>query len=166
MASSTSGPCAYCDCPGRTLKCDLCADAPTKDLKRTRTTFFCNEECKSKIWESHQKDTCKAGSTRKALKLFADTLQKAWIIICKETSNLVMLQAQQVSPKELHVHVGPPEGLTQHLPSHIWSTLSSNDRAAILTASNGNRCDAFANCDAMLKAYIAGQAICLCYRPK
>ncbi|GAB7337245.1 hypothetical protein MBLNU457_g2618t1 [Dothideomycetes sp. NU457] len=162
MAPPTSGPCAYCDSPGKTLKCDSCADAPTKDLKRTRTTFFCNEECKKNIWESHQKDTCRAGSARKALKLFADTLQKAWLLICKESSALVALRVHQVSPKEFHVYVDATpsrlprtsDGTVPPLARHIWETLSDNDHATILTA--GNRFDALMHCDATVKAYIGG----------
>ena len=157
MAPPTSGPCAYCDSPGMILKCDLCADAPTDDLKHTRTSFFCNEKCKADFWQSHEKERCKAGRARKALKLFADTFQRAFYIISKENFETCIGKVTNVPPKELIVHGVMPRGLRRvnPPPEHIWKTLNSKDRAGILSWKGS--IDALCYTDAMIKAYVEGK---------
>ena len=162
--TQTSGSCANCGITEQTLRCARCHESPSADLKEVASVFYCGKDCQVKHWAEQHKDDCKAAQARTALKLFANTLQQALLILRKKTYDAPIIRIERVSPTVMHIHDGTadkvppmnPGGHIWEIPPKIWEDLDEGDRAAVLTL---DFCmESLAMLNGVIKALLTGKS--------
>lgn len=146
--------CASCSKPAFNC-CAACRNAPTDDLGKLGSTWYCGVGCQSEDWV-HHKSTCKGLMARKILYRAGKTIQALFYVYRKVAFDKLIIRVEREG-NSLILYEG--EYLGQHeqcfIPFPATLLPDENEKLAVLTYLACG--DAYMYMDVILKTMLEGK---------